>query len=84
MNGRHSYAVGVSDSETVNLKASSAFRHRQGLRSRHSTTSMDAEETEKQNKIRELQAVVARGLKGINECRYQAECEFARACPGTC
>jgi hypothetical protein len=45
---------------------------------------MDAEETDKQNKIRQLQAVVARGLKGINECRYAAGCEFARACPGTC
>ena len=45
---------------------------------------MDAEETDKQNRIRELQAVVAKGLKGINECRYAADCEFARACPGTC
>jgi hypothetical protein len=45
---------------------------------------MDAEDTEKQNKIRELQAVVAKARKGINECRYKAECEFARACPGTC
>ncbi|HEV2013739.1 MAG TPA: hypothetical protein VGR77_07635 [Candidatus Dormibacteraeota bacterium] len=45
---------------------------------------MDAEDTKKQNKIRELQAVVAKGLKGINECRYQTECEFARTCPGTC
>jgi hypothetical protein len=45
---------------------------------------MDAEETEQQKKIRELQAVVARGLKGINDCRYKGECEFASACPGTC
>jgi hypothetical protein len=45
---------------------------------------MDAEETDKQNKIEELQAVVARGLKGINECRYRDDCEFARSCPGTC
>jgi len=45
---------------------------------------MDAEDTERQNKIRELQAVVAKGLKGINDCRYKSECEFASACPGTC
>jgi hypothetical protein len=45
---------------------------------------MDAEDTQKQSKIRELQAVVAKGLKGINECRYQADCEFAHECPGTC
>jgi len=45
---------------------------------------MDAEDTEKQNKIRELLAVVAKGKKGINECRYQTDCEFARTCPGTC
>jgi len=64
----------------------STCRHRpqSRRRPRHSTTSMDAEETHKQNKIRELQAVVAKGLKGINECRYAADCEFARACPGTC
>lgn len=45
---------------------------------------MDTEDTEKQNKIRELQAVVAKGLKGINECRFQTDCEFAHECPGTC
>ncbi len=45
---------------------------------------MDAEDTEQQKKIRELQEIVAKGLKGINECRYKAECEFACACPGTC
>lgn len=45
---------------------------------------MDAEETDQQKKIRELQAIIAKGLKGINECRYQNDCEFARACPGTC
>jgi hypothetical protein len=45
---------------------------------------MDAEDTEKQKKIRDLQAVVARGKQGINDCRYKSECEFACACPGTC
>lgn len=45
---------------------------------------MDAEETEKAKPIAELQAVVARGKQGINECRYKSECEFACACPGTC
>jgi hypothetical protein len=45
---------------------------------------MDAEDTQKQSKIRELQAVVAKGLKGINECRFQTDCEFAHECPGTC
>jgi len=45
---------------------------------------MDAGETEQQNKIRELQAIVAKGLKGINDCRYKTDCEFASTCPGTC
>ena len=45
---------------------------------------MDVEDTEQPKKIRELQAVVAKGLKGINDCRYKAECEFAHSCPGTC
>ncbi len=45
---------------------------------------MDAEETDQQKKILELQAIIAKGLKGINECRYKDECEFACACPGTC
>src|ERR1700674_599464 len=45
---------------------------------------MDAEETDQQKKIRELQAIIAKGLKGINDCRYKTECEFAGACPGTC
>jgi hypothetical protein len=45
---------------------------------------MDAEETQQQKKLRELQAIVAKGLKGINECRYKTDCEFARTCPGTC
>jgi hypothetical protein len=45
---------------------------------------MDTEDTQKQNKIQELQAVVAKGLNGINECRYQTDCEFAHECPGTC
>jgi hypothetical protein len=44
---------------------------------------MDAEETEKQ-KLRVLQDLVARGLKGLNECRYQAECPFSRHCPAVC
>ncbi len=45
---------------------------------------MDAEDTGNQKKIRELQVILARGAKGINECRYKDECEFARQCPGTC
>lgn len=45
---------------------------------------MDAEHTEKQDKIRELRALVAKAKNGINECRYKTECEFAQACPGTC
>jgi hypothetical protein len=45
---------------------------------------MDAEDTEKQKKIRELEAVIAKGKQGINECRYKATCEFAKICPGTC
>ena len=45
---------------------------------------METEDTQNKNKIRELQAVVAKGLKGINECRFQADCEFAHECPGTC
>ena len=45
---------------------------------------MDAEDTDNQKKIRELLAVVAKGRNGINECRYQADCEFACECPGTC
>src|ERR1700694_3600829 len=45
---------------------------------------MNAEETDQQKKIRELQAIIAKGLKGINDCRYKTDCEFACACPGTC
>lgn len=45
---------------------------------------MDAEDKEKPGRIPELQAVVARALDGINECRYKSECEFARTCPATC
>ena len=45
---------------------------------------MDAEETDQQKKIRELQAIIAKGLKGINDCRYKTDCEFACACPGIC
>lgn len=45
---------------------------------------MDAEDTEKRKTIRELQVILARGAKGINECRYKSECEFARQCPGSC
>jgi len=48
---------------------------------------MDAEDTQKQQKQKKivaLQRVVARGLKGINECRYKDQCQFARQCPATC
>ena len=45
---------------------------------------MDAKDKEKPARIPELQAVVARALSGINECRYKSECEFARTCPATC
>jgi hypothetical protein len=45
---------------------------------------MDAEHTKKQDRIKELQALVAKAKNGINECRYQADCEFARACPSVC
>jgi len=45
---------------------------------------MDAGETEQQKKIQELQAIIAKGLKGINECRYKTDCEFACTCPGIC
>jgi hypothetical protein len=75
--------VGVSDSEAVRL-GDIVVRRQSHRSSRHSSTLMDTEDTEKQNKIRELQAVVAKGLKGINECRYQTDCEFAHECPGTC
>jgi hypothetical protein len=57
---------------------------------RHSTPSqqrpfMDAEEdTEKLKKIRELHEIVARGRKGINNCRLKGDCPFARQCPGIC
>jgi hypothetical protein len=82
----HSYAVGVSDSEAVRLGDN---RRPSSVVSRveaHVTAAqlMDTEDTQKQSKIRELQAVVAKGLKGINECRYQTDCEFAHECPGTC
>jgi hypothetical protein len=45
---------------------------------------MDAEDTQKKDRIQELQALVAKAKKGINECRYKSQCEFARACPATC
>lgn len=46
---------------------------------------MEAEEdTEKVKKIRELQEIVARGRKGINNCRHKDDCPFARQCPGIC
>jgi hypothetical protein len=45
---------------------------------------MDAGETEQQKKILELQAIIAKGLKGSNECRYKDDCEFACACPAIC
>ena len=75
--------VAFPHSEAVNL--GDIVVRRQSRRSlRHSSTLMDAEDTQKQSKIRELQAVVAKGLKGINECRFQTDCEFAHECPGTC
>jgi hypothetical protein len=61
-----------------------AFRRRQVALHVTAKISMDAEDTDNQKKIRELLAVVAKGKKGINECRYQTDCEFARECPGTC
>lgn len=45
---------------------------------------MDAEDKKNAKRILELQALVAKALNGINDCRYKAECEFARTCPGTC
>jgi len=45
---------------------------------------MDAEETDQQKKILELRAIIAKGLQGINDCRYKTDCEFACACPGAC
>jgi hypothetical protein len=45
---------------------------------------MDADHREKQDKIKELRALIARASSGIMECRYKGECEFAKACPGTC
>ena len=45
---------------------------------------MDAENTQKQKRIRELQDTVAKGLKGVNECRYKSECPFAQHCPAVC
>jgi len=68
----------------LSILETSVVRRQSRRSSRHSSTLMDAEDTEKQSKIRELQAVVAKGLKGINECRFQTDCEFAHECPGTC
>jgi hypothetical protein len=46
---------------------------------------MDAEEeTEKLKKIRQLQEIIARGRKGINNCSLKGDCPFARQCPGIC
>ena len=45
---------------------------------------MDAEDKKNAKRILELQALVAGAHDGINECRYKAECEFARTCPATC
>ena len=64
------------------LETSSSVVSRVKLTSQPNT--MDAEDTDNQKKIRELLAVVAKGKKGINDCRYQTDCEFARECPGTC
>jgi hypothetical protein len=79
----HSYSVGVSDSVAVNF---SPRRIPSPPVAVHVTEAipMDAGETEQQKKIRELQAIIAKGLKGINECRYKTDCEFACACPGIC
>jgi len=79
----HSYSVGVSDSIAVNF-SSVAFSRRQVSAHVKEAIPMDAGETEQQKKIPELQAIIAKGLKGINECRYKSDCEFACACPGTC
>jgi hypothetical protein len=79
----HSYPVGVSDSTAVNF-SSVAFRRRQVSVHVTEAIPMDAEETDQQKKILELQAIIAKGLKGINDCRYKTDCEFACACPGTC
>jgi len=79
----HSYSVGVSDSRAVNF-SSVAFRRRQVSLHVKEAIPMDAGETEQKKKIPELQAIIAKGLKGINECRYKTDCEFACACPGTC
>lgn len=45
---------------------------------------MDAEDTGKLKKIRELEEIIARGREGINECRLKDSCPFARECPGIC
>ena len=45
---------------------------------------MDAEHKEKQDRIKELMAVIAKAKNGVNECRFKDDCEFSRACPGTC
>jgi hypothetical protein len=42
------------------------------------------EDTESLKKIRELQEILARGRKGINNCRFKEECPYARQCPGVC
>ena len=83
MSKRHSYSVGVSDSRAVNF-SSAAFRRHQVSVHVKEVIPMDAGETEQKKKIPELQAIIAKGLKGINECRYKTDCEFACACPGTC
>jgi len=44
----------------------------------------DAGETEQQKKNLELQAIIAKGLKEINEFLDKTDFEFAGACSGTC
>src|SRR5712691_8080710 len=62
----HSYSVGVSDSIAVNF-SSVAFSRQVSAHVKEAIP-MDAGETEQQKKIPELQAIIAKGLKGINEC----------------
>ena len=79
----HSYPVGVYDSTAVTSSSSHSVAARSQFTSKKAIP-MDAGETEQQKKIQELQAIIAKGLKGINECRYKTDCEFACTCPGIC
>lgn len=73
-----------SDSLTVTFVALSHQASRQVSVHVGAPNIMDAEDKENVGRIPELQAVVARALEGINDCRYKSECEFARTCPATC